>query len=208
MFFRFFKLYVIVMVTTLFFGCAEQNLDIGKQHTKSEGHEYRFMTAKDSKELGVPVPAPFPNNNEMKWSKVKDIGEIPDKLEQKFKPYSVFVVESGYAFLQVTQGSLFDDIEWGWKIVLENRSKHDIYAYGGYALLDKDGFVLTKVGKDWDGNEAGVLIKSGTKGTIQGTSDWRVDRRTKPYAAKRVFKGDYKLFLRHNMFEDLLELKQ
>lgn len=112
----------------------------------------------------------------------------------------VLVIESGYKFLQLTKDvgndKLYDDIEWGWKITIENGSKHDIYARGGYALLDKDGFILTKTNEDLK-NKQGVLIKAGTKETIQGTAHWLVHSKSTPYTAKRVAKGDYELFLQY-----------
>jgi hypothetical protein len=112
----------------------------------------------------------------------------------------VLVIESGYKFLQLTKdvgnNKLYDDIEWGWKITVENSSKHDIYARGGYALLDKDGFILTRTNEDLK-NKQGVLIKAGTKETIQGTAHWLVYSKSDPYTAKRVAKGNYELFLQY-----------
>jgi len=117
---------------------------------------------------------------------------------QKGEP--VLVIESGYKFLQLTKDvgndKLYDDIEWGWKITIENGSKHDIFAHGGYALLDKDGFILTKTNEDLK-NKQGILIKAGTKETIQGTAHWLVYNKSEPYTAKRVAKGDYELFLQY-----------
>jgi hypothetical protein len=192
-----------ILLTGLF-GCSETQFDIGKWHMKGEGHRYAILTDKEAKEIGVIPPAPFPSHNIMRWVKVKNIEETPSKLEQKLEPYSVVVIESGYSFLGVTRNvgkdKMWDDIEWGWKIILENKDKQNIYAYGGYALFDKDGFILENVGNDWDNNESGVLVEPGAKVTIQGRSHWLVNRASKPYTVKRVVRGDYKLFLRHGRF--------
>ncbi len=87
--------------------------------------------------------------------------------------------------------------------VLENKSKRGIYAYGGYSLFDNDGFILTATGNDWDNNESGVYVKPGEKGIAQGRGLSRVDVASKPYPPSRVSRGDYKLFLRHDIFERL-----
>lgn len=186
------------------FGCSEPQLDIGKWYMKDEAHQYAILTDKEAKEVGEIPPAPCPPDIIRCWMRVKDVGETPDKLKQKLEPYSVVVIESGYSFLGVTRNvgkdKMWDDIEWGWKIILENKGKQNIYAYGRYALFDKDGFILENVGNDWDNNESGVLVEPGAKVTIQGRSHWLVNRASKPYTVKRVVRGDYKLFLRHGRF--------
>lgn len=89
-----------------------------------------------------------------------------------------------------------------WKIVLENRSKHGICAHVEYSLFDKDGFVLTATGTDWDNKENDVCVKAGTRGIIQGRGLWRINATSTPYPPSRVVRGDYKLYLRHAFILD------
>lgn len=195
------------MVLLLFCGCSSRNIELGKWKMETENHKFVIFTEKDAHTLGEPGPAPFPAGNKQGWSRVKDIGESPENIQPKLNPYSVTVIESGYTILQSTRHNTksgsYDDIEWGWKVTLENKSKRGIYAYGGYSLFDDSGFILNATGNDWDNNESGVFIKAGEKGIVQGRGLWRVDAATKPYPPSRVSRGDYKLFLRHDIFEKL-----
>lgn len=192
-----------------FYGCSNSEIEIGNWKSKAEEHQYVLLTAKDAQKMGEILPAPFPDSNQEHWTRVKDIGETPEKLKPRLQPYAITVVEHAFAFLEVARtnnkDSSFDDIEWGWKVTLENKSTHDIYAYGGYALSDKDGFPLSASGKEWDNNENGVLIKAGARGVVRGTGRWLVNRESRPYPPTRVVKGDYRLFLKHGLYEDILE---
>ncbi len=198
-----------VMVLMTLVGCAERSIDLGKWRIQKEGHQFVFITPEEKKIINEGFKEKekklqkgnfriISGRLKRTYSKfVKKIGETPTVYDSKIKPYSVFVIESGYSFLQVTKelgkDKLYDEVEWGWKITIENRSKYDIYAKVNYALLDKEGFILTKT------NEASkneVLIKSGTTETIQRVANWQVYSNSKPYTAKRVAKGDYSLFLR------------
>ena len=193
--------------------CSERTITYGKWKMTSENHEFVLLTDEEAHALGEtprapwpPDPAPLPSYNERRnlfdrWTRVKDIGEKSQNLKPSLKPYSIVVSASGFAFLQSTKNNIknesYEDIEWNWKIVLENRSKRVICAYGGYSLLDKDGFVLTVTGTDWDINEEGVCVKAGSDSIIQGRGIWRINTTTIPYPPSRVMQGDYKLFLRH-----------
>ncbi|MBW2570607.1 MAG: hypothetical protein JRE47_14895 [Deltaproteobacteria bacterium] len=188
-------------------GCSDQNIAFGKWKSKSETHEFVILTKKDALTLGEMPPLPFPARNEKGWSRVKKVGEFPEDIKPTLKPYSIAVIESGFVFLQTTRptgkSETYDDIEWGWRIILENRSKRGIHAYGGYSLMDSDGFILTATGNDWDNDESGVYVAAGKTGIIQGRGLWRVEVASKPYPPSRVDSGDYKLFLRHALFERL-----
>jgi len=182
------------------YGCSNSDIEIGNWKSKAVDHQYVLLTAKDVEKIGEIAPAPFKDSS---WTMVKDIGDTPEKLKPELQPYGIMVIEHDFAFLEVARtnnnNNSFDDVEWGWKVILENKSAHDIYAYGGYALFDKDGFLLGSSGKKWDNNEDGVLIKAGARGVVRGTSRWWVNRESKPYPPSRVAQGDYMLFLRHNL---------
>ena len=202
-----------VIITAGLCGCSEQHPDFGKWKTKTETHEYVLLTARDAQALGKVPPGPFPADNKQGWTRVKEVRVPPENIKPTLKPYSVVAIEQGFSFLQSTKitakETSYQDIEWGWKVVLENRSKRGVHAYGGYSLLDKDGFALAATGTDWDNNESGVLINPGERATIQGKAVWRIAKATKPYPPFRVVGGDYKLFLRHDVFERLAdEIKQ
>lgn len=198
---------ILIVLLLILCGCSDKNIALGKWKTKAEKHEFIILTEKDALILGEVPPAPFPPDNKQGWERVKEVSESPENIKPNLKPYSIAVIESGFAFLQSTKrtdkAESYDDIEWGWKVILENRSKRAIYAYGGYSLFDKDGFILTTTGTDWDNNESGVYIKAGDRGVIQGRGLWRMDVASKPYPPSRVHSGDYKLFLRHDIFEYL-----
>lgn len=198
--------FLIVLLLTLC-GCSNQNIALGKWKSKAETHEFVILTKKDALALGEAPPGPFAPHNKQGWSRVKEVGESPENIKPTLKPYSIAVIESGFVFLQSTRSTgkseTYDAIEWGWKIILENRSNRGIHAYGGYSLFDKDGFILTATGNDWDNNESGVYIKAGGRAIIQGRGLWRVEVASKPYPPSRVDSGDYKLFLRHDIFEHL-----
>jgi hypothetical protein len=200
-----FTIFFITIFSIQLCGCSEQHLSFGKWKTKADHDEYVLLTAKDAQVLGEVPPAPFPDRNKQGWTRVKEMGESPEKLKSTLKPYSVVVVEDGFAFLQSTKNKskklTNEDLEWGWKIVIENKSKRDVWAYGGYSLFDKDGFVLADTGTDWDDEESGLLIKAGERGTVQGKVVWQIPAATKPYPPSRVVRGDYKLFLRHDIFK-------
>lgn len=199
----------VVIIAATLYGCSENKPKLGQWQTKEENHEYVLLTAKDAQDLSATPPAPFPDDNQQQWVRVKKIGEPPEKIETRLQPYSIAVLEASFAFLQSTstnnQQLPYEDLDWGWRLIVENRSKRDVYAYGGYSLFDKDGFSLTETGTDWDNNEPGVLIKPGERGVVQGKAIWRINRATKPYASSRAVRGDYKLFLRHNWFEDAFD---
>lgn len=166
-----------------------------------ENHEYVLLTDEEARTLGETPPAPFPSVNKQQWTRVKEIGKMPQNIKPSLKSSSVAVTESGFAFLQSTRNTIqnesYEDIEWSWKIILENRSKHGICAYGGYSLIDKDGFVLSAAGTDCDNNENGICVKAGAQGIIQGRCSWRINAASTPYTPSRVVLGDYKLFVRH-----------
>ena len=200
---------VLIVFLLILCGCSDQNIALGKWKSKAETHEFVILTKKDALTLGEAASGPFPTHNKQGWSRVKEVGKSPKNIKPTLKPYSIAVIESGFIFLQSTRSTgkseKYDDIEWGWKIILENRSKRSIHAYGGYSLFDKDGFILTATGYDWDNKEFGVYIKAGGRGIIQGSGLWRVEMASKPYPPSRVDSGDYKLFLRHNIFERLAD---
>ncbi len=189
-------------------GCTKTDINLGNWKTKADGDRYVLLTEKDAKKIGEMTrpPSPYGRGD---WDKVKDVGEMPEKIKPALTPYAITVVDHSFAFLEVSpspnKNSSFDDVEWGWKVTLENKSKYDeIYAYGGYALFDKDGFLLVKTGMDWDNwddEEYGVLIKAGSRVVIKGSDHWRVNRASKPYSPTRVASGDYRLFLRHGNVE-------
>jgi hypothetical protein len=195
-------LFLFIHVVT-FIGCSEQHPQFGKWQTKPETHEYVLLTAKDAKTLGE-----IPPRDEQDWVQVKEYGKPPENIKSSLKSHAVTVVESGFTFLASTKetGKNQDHevFEWGYKLVLENRSKRSIHAYGGYVLFDKDGFELTRTNFDWDkGSE--VLIKPGGRSVIKRQSFWQIDKATKPYPPSRVVGGDYKLFLRHDPIHVVLE---
>lgn len=196
---------LIVIIASALSGCSEQHPPFGDWKTKTENHEYVLLTAKDALHLGEAPPSPFPAANKQGWTRVKEMGMQPESMKPALKPYSVIVIESGFAFLQSTKTKeqTQENLEWGWKVVIENKSKRAVWAYGGYSLFDKDSFVLATAGADWDNDESGVLIKAGERGTVQGNKVWQIPAATKPYPPSRVVRGDYKLFLRHDIFEQL-----
>lgn len=201
-------------------GCSEKKLELGKWHVEKENHKFMFLKDKE-KQFKVTLkhselrPSflsaqdsnsyPVLESNTL-FFEIKSIMEEPKPLNSKFQSYSVLVTESGYLFLQVTKkigaDKNFDKIEWGWKIILENKSKDNIYALGDYALLNKEGFILTRTDGDskkmnYEKKE-GFLIKAGSKGIIKGTDSWIVNSESSPYTPERVAKGEYALYLRHS----------
>ncbi len=86
----------------------------GKRKLRSMNLSY---LQKDARTLGEVKPAPSPPDNKQGWTRVKEVGESPENIKPNLKPYSVEVIESGYAFLQSTRHTdktkSYDDIEWG-----------------------------------------------------------------------------------------------
>ena len=198
-----------LIISLLMVSCSNRKLSFGIWKMKEENHEYVYLTAKEADTLGETPPAPCPSDNKLCWSEVKEIGKQPKNIKANLKPYSIGVTESGFAYLQSTKNTtkdeLYEDIEWSWKIIFENRSKRGICAYGGYSLLDKDRFVLTATDTDWDNNKNGVCVKAGAQGIIQGRGLWRINAASTPYPPSRVVRGDYKLYLRHpDIFDEAL----
>lgn len=197
---------LFLIISLLLVGCSRRTISFGKWEMKKENHEYVDLTDEEALMLGETPPAPCPPDNEVCWSGVKDIGKIPQNIKDSLKPYSVVVTESGFAYLQSTKNTInnesYEDIEWSWKIIFENRSKRGICANGGYALLDRDGFELTATGTDWDNNENVVCVKAGAQGIIQGRGLWRINAASTPYPPSRVVRGDYALYLRHSNIVD------
>lgn len=157
--------------------------------------QYVFPTSDDVVEASargivfpIDAPWPCPVGSKICWS-------LPVTLSApEYKPYSFFVYEYGYTFIEITKRVDIDDIKWGWKLIVENRSKHDARAYAYCNLFDKDGFLLTSNNTDWPGS----LIFSGEKTTIQGEEIWPVNRNTKPYHPTRVVKIECTLLLNHS----------
>jgi len=199
--------------------CSDKKIKFGNWEMTSVHHEYFYLTDNEARTLGEELPPPPPPPAAHKrdvfddlmgdppnWTRVKDINEIPSSIKNKYKPYAIEVKESGFAYLQTTPmthaDKSYEDLQWSWKIVLENKRKHGIYAYGGYALFDKDNYVLTSTGVDWDYNEPGTYIKAGMRGIINGRGNWKYSSKTNPYPPTRVYKGDYKLFIRDASIQD------
>lgn len=188
-------------------------LDWGKWTIQEHNHQYPYVRDADWKKLPnnikkmIPPPAPCPAENKLCWSRVKEIGRIPEEFNKGLVLYSVIVIESSYAFLEVTTRMInnieYDVLKWGWKIKLKNNSRKGICAYTGYALYDENNFLLSKTDeKDWDNDTQGIFLKPrGTK-DLKGTAQWLIEKKSYPYPAKRVHYGDYKLFLRNADFFD------
>jgi len=131
-----------LIVSLISVSCSNHPLSFGKWKMTNENHEFVFLTDKEARTLGETPPAPFPADDKQGWTTVRDIGEIPQNIKPSLKPYSIAITESGFAYLQSTKNTIknesHEDIEWSWKIILENRSKRNICAYGAAILGEVD----------------------------------------------------------------------
>ncbi len=194
----------IAMSTVFLLSCSRQTPDFGKWETKSGVQEYRII--EDDRSV------PFPSTNPNRWVRVKTIGEQPATTAEAEGRLLVRVVESGFIFLESTDVAVKDDkyenVQWGWKVVLENKSKKGVRAYAGYSLLDKDDFVLiSTTEEEWSACEEGIYIGAGERVILKAKMAWLIKKGTTPYPPSRAVKGDYKLFLRvsHGVFDDLAD---
>jgi len=196
--------FIVLLISV---SCSNRTLSFGKWKMTNENHEFVILTEEEARTLGETPVAPCPRAkqneryDERCWTRVRDIGDTPKNIKPSLKPYSIAVTESGFAYLQSTKNTIkkesYEDIEWSWKIIFKNRSKHGICAYGGYSLVDKNGFVLAASGTDSNNVENCVCVEAGTQGIVQGRGLWRINTASTPYPPSRVVRGDYKLYLRH-----------
>lgn len=123
---------------------------------------------------------------------------MPKPINPEMK--EIIVSETGFILLQKSQYTKesirTDEIEWGWRLVIENRGEIVAYACAGYSLLDQQGFVLASAGDKTCKKGADIIrLNPGDKKTLQGRSYWEVNSESKPYPAKRIANGDYWLKL-------------
>lgn len=167
-------------------------------------HYFPMLTTSEEKKLHL-KSVPFPERNVLHWTRQKNYSEAPDKIKATLTPFSIKVSEHGFKILEVIKnivGTNHDKITFGWKIKMENNTKHNVWAYAGYALYDVDDYFLLDFGKDWDNDETGTLLKPGSEVILKGIGEWVVPNNTKPHPLDRISYGDYKLFLRHSMFQE------
>ena len=190
----------------------DKNIEFGKWRMTALNDNFAFYTEKDVKKAPAKLkklmfpPAPFPDRNHMHWIFEKNLEMPVDKIDSRLEQYSVRVTNVGYAILSLSKRIIsnieFDVIEVGCKIEIENKTRRGINTYGGCYLFDGDSFQLTGSDiVDFDQDESGIHIPAKTKGTVRRTSYWVVDSNAMPYPTTRIRKVDYKLFLRHDIFE-------
>ena len=148
----------------------------------------------------------LPEFNKMHWKRVKNAEQKIDKMDSRLEQYFIKVNNIEYSILSSSKRIInnveVDAIEVGCKIEIENKTKRGINAYGGCYLFDGDSLQLTGSDiVDFDQEESGIHIPAKSKGTIRRTSHWVVDSNATPYPTTRINKVDYKLFLRHDIFE-------
>jgi len=182
---------------------------LGKWHSVSTKDEFYFYTREDYDSAPAKIknamlpPAPFTQENGLKWVRVKGIEEPAKKINASLKPYSIYVPNVAYSILSISKrisnNIEYDVIEMECRIGIENRTSRAIYAYGGCYLYDEHLFPLmdSNIIK-WDQNETGTMIPANSKSTIRRVSNWSVGRNDKPYPPARIKKIDYELFLRRD----------
>ncbi len=182
---------------------------LGKWHSTSMRNEFSFYSKKEYDEAPANIkkamlpPAIFSKDNAQKWVRVKSIEEPSSKMDSRLKPYSVYVPRAGYSILSISKRIInnveSDVIELGCRIEIENKTNRAIYAYGGCYLYDEHLRPLADSNiARWDQNETGVMIPAHRKIAITRTSNWVVDKNTKPYPISLIRKLDYELFLRQD----------
>ena len=182
---------------------------LGKWFSVSTKDEFSFYTREDYdaapakiKNVMLP-PAPFTQENSLRWVRVKGIEEPAKKINASLKSYSISVPNVAYSILSISKrisnNIEYDVIEMECRIGIENKTSRAIYAYGGCYLYDEYLFPLmdSNIIK-WDQNETGTMIPANSKSTIRRVSNWFVGRNDKPYPPTRIKKIDYELFLRRD----------
>ncbi len=173
--------------------------------------EYVILTQYEAECLGEPsyAPGPFPASNKLGWREVKAIGQRADAIAPKLAPYSVAVPEYGFAFLQTTPLTGSEepktDLEWGWKVAVTNRTDRGVYACADFCLLDAADYPLTRAARGFDAKARGTHIPPHEQRAIQGRSRWTYNHTSTPFPPSRVHRGDFSLFLRHDVSEKLAD---
>ncbi len=191
------RAYFVILSCLLLFnitGCSEK-IDLGKWHMSKEGHQYFFSKAEISKKLKE-IKTEWESDSVTSGGVAvgyKNIGSPPQEKIPGAESQSVFVSESGYLFLQITSANGTDGIEWTWKVTIDNRSDHPVRVALSYALLDKNGFALTKTRVQ---DAYSSLIKPNSTETIRKRDTWYVQSDSDPYKLNRVVRGDYGLTLK------------
>ncbi|SPD74709.1 hypothetical protein PITCH_A300012 [uncultured Desulfobacterium sp.] len=191
-------------------GCLDSTFSLGDWRLSNEKHKYVFLSIadqeqyeKDLNELKLKLKGREFDPPEISPLRLADLHEAGHKSIGKSPKFivtgedgaSVTVSNYGYVFLQVSKelADNYDDIEWAWKMSIENNSKYEIHADLEYGLLDENGFILT-TSKGFSNLKT---INPNTKETFQSQETWRVKSNSTPHPIERVVKGDYGISLKY-----------
>jgi hypothetical protein len=190
----------IILITLAFLGfnniVLAADITYGNWHMIKVNKGEFFPTTSDMRQLssqGIVFPesarpacAAGSNNC---WGMAAPLPKSPE-----YQPYALFVREYGYTFMESTRDGNTEHLRWGWKMVVENKSKNDVIARAHCELRDKNNFVLTTYD---DGDAMGEFVWKGQKTTLQEETVWSYSRHTKPYPPGRVSTIHCYLLLRH-----------
>jgi len=150
-----FTIFEILFIFLLLSGCSDSTFDLGSWNHSNEKHKYAFLSLDDEKrhekelnefklklkDLKL-LPLGIVSHRE---AGLKSIGKPPKFIVTNEDGVFVTVNNYGYVFLQISKNIIgnYDDIEWAWKMTIENNSKYMVSANIKYGLMDENGFILT-----------------------------------------------------------------
>jgi hypothetical protein len=191
----------IMVVTLIFLSFSDVILAAdtayGKWHMVKVNQGRIFPSSADIDELSrggntFPEAARWPSRTGKNYGWASP-GPLPKS--QEYQPYALLVREYGYTFIEATKDGSTEHLKWGWKMLVENKSKNDVATRVYCTLRDKDDFLLTTY--DDDDDVTGTIIWKGGKATLQDETIWSFNRNTKPYPPGRVRFIRCQLLLKH-----------
>jgi hypothetical protein len=189
---------IIIVAMVILFGsfCTSTAADLlyGQWHITKVNKGRCFLSPSDEKELssrGISFlqSIRFPYG----WTRPSPLPNTPE-----LQSYVIWEHEYGYVLIETTREGNTEHLKWGWRMVVENKTKKDVLAHARCSLYDKNKFLLAEYANEYANEDeaVGTIAWKGNKVTLQDESVWSFNANTKPYPPSRIASIECTLLLK------------